>query len=52
MLKELTLTQWQEKATKLASEDASSRVTELEENVLKLEENLANERLVPLTKLY
>jgi len=44
MLKELTLSKWQEKATKLASEDAISRANELQENVSKLEENLTNER--------
>ncbi|ONK68794.1 uncharacterized protein A4U43_C05F16100 [Asparagus officinalis] len=44
MLKELTLTKWQEKATKLAFEDAMAHVTELQENVSKLEGNLRNER--------
>lgn len=46
MLKELTLFKWQEKATKLASEDANSHVTELQQNVSKLEENLKIERLI------
>lgn len=44
MLKELSLLKWQEKATKLAHEDAGSKMTELQENVLKVEENLKNER--------
>ncbi|KAJ6834241.1 structural maintenance of chromosomes protein 4 [Iris pallida] len=44
MLKELTLSKWQEKATKLAAEDATSHVVELQKNVSKLEENLKTER--------
>lgn len=44
MLNELTLMKWQEKATKMAAEDATSHVVELQENVSKLEENLTNER--------
>lgn len=45
MLKELSLLKWQEKATKLASDDAISRVTQHQENVADLEKNLASERL-------
>lgn len=45
MLKELSLLKWQEKATKLASDDAISRVTQCQENVADLEKNLASERL-------
>ncbi|XP_062181355.1 structural maintenance of chromosomes protein 4 [Phragmites australis] len=44
MLKELSLLKWQEKATKLASDDATSRVAQLHENVADLENNLASER--------
>ncbi|XP_042498778.1 structural maintenance of chromosomes protein 4 [Macadamia integrifolia] len=44
MLKELSLLKWGEKATKLASEDATSHVVELHANVSNLEENLKNER--------
>ncbi|XP_043714593.1 structural maintenance of chromosomes protein 4-like [Telopea speciosissima] len=44
MLKELSLLKWREKATKLASEDATSHVVELKTNVSNLEENLKNER--------
>ena len=44
MLKELALLKWQEKATKLASDDAISHVSELQENVTMLEENLKMER--------
>lgn len=44
MLKELTLSKWQEKATQLASEDAALHVNELQENVSKLEENLSSDR--------
>ncbi|KAJ1263499.1 hypothetical protein BS78_09G189500 [Paspalum vaginatum] len=44
MLKELSLLKWQEKATKLASDDAISRVTQCQENVSDLEKNLASER--------
>lgn len=36
---------WQEKATKLASDDAISRVAQCQENVADLEKNLAAERL-------
>lgn len=45
MLKELSLLKWQEKATKLASDDAISRVAQCQENVADLEKNLAAERL-------
>ncbi|CAK9186095.1 unnamed protein product [Ilex paraguariensis] len=44
MLKELSLLKWQEKATKLASEDNSAKMVELQANVSSLEENLKNER--------
>ncbi|RWR91590.1 structural maintenance of chromosomes protein 4 [Cinnamomum micranthum f. kanehirae] len=44
MLKELTLLKWQEKATKLASDDAASHVVELQANVSSLEESLKDER--------
>ncbi|CAA6669949.1 unnamed protein product [Spirodela intermedia] len=40
MLKELALLKWQEKVTKLASDDAISHVSELQENVSILEEIL------------
>ncbi|XXG57520.1 hypothetical protein AAC387_Pa03g4653 [Persea americana] len=45
MLKELTLLKCQEKATKLASDDAASRVFELQANVSSLEESLIDERV-------
>ena len=45
MLKELSVLKWQEKATKLASDDAISRVNQCQENVADLEKNLASERL-------
>ncbi|KAK3138382.1 hypothetical protein QOZ80_5AG0368160 [Eleusine coracana subsp. coracana] len=44
MLKELSLLKWQEKATKLASDDATSRVEQLHENVENLETNLRSKR--------
>ncbi|XP_077210100.1 structural maintenance of chromosome 3 [Tasmannia lanceolata] len=44
MLRELTLLKWQEKATKLASDDAASHTVELHENLSSLEENLKDER--------
>ncbi|VAH08794.1 unnamed protein product [Triticum turgidum subsp. durum] len=44
MLKELLLLKWQEKATTMASDDAISHVTQLEENVTDLAKNLASER--------
>lgn len=45
MLKELSLLKWKEKATKLASDDAISRVAQCQDNVANLEKNLASERL-------
>ncbi|XP_074578322.1 structural maintenance of chromosomes protein 4 isoform X2 [Curcuma longa] len=44
MLKELSLLKWQEKATKLAFDDASSHASELQEKLSNLEENHATER--------
>lgn len=44
MLKELLLLKCQEKATTMASEDAASHVTQLQDNVTDLEKNLASER--------
>ncbi|RLM98688.1 structural maintenance of chromosomes protein 4 [Panicum miliaceum] len=44
MLKELSLLKWREKATKLACDDAVSRVAQCQENVADLEKNLASER--------
>nr|XP_029121753.1 structural maintenance of chromosomes protein 4 isoform X2 [Elaeis guineensis] len=44
MLKELTLLKWQEKVTKLACDDSTSRIVQLRENVSSLQENLTNER--------
>ncbi|KAI3992107.1 hypothetical protein MKX01_014998 [Papaver californicum] len=44
MLKELSLLKWQEKATKLASEDAGSHVVELQSTVCGLEENIKEKR--------
>uniref|UniRef100_A0A0D9WI72 Structural maintenance of chromosomes protein n=1 Tax=Leersia perrieri TaxID=77586 RepID=A0A0D9WI72_9ORYZ len=44
MLKELSLLKWQEKATTLASDDATSHVAQLHDNVAELEKNLASER--------
>lgn len=44
MLKELSLLKWQEKATKLASEDTSAQIVALQANVSSLEENLKSER--------
>ncbi|XP_072993522.1 structural maintenance of chromosomes protein 4 [Typha latifolia] len=45
MLKELSFFKWQEKATKLASDDAASHIIELRENVSNLEANLTSERV-------
>ena len=45
MLKEFSLLKWREKATKLACDDAESRVAQCQENVADLEKNLASERL-------
>ncbi|KAL5203523.1 hypothetical protein ABZP36_014475 [Zizania latifolia] len=44
MLKELLLLKWQEKATTLGSDDATSQVAQLQENVADLEKNLTSER--------
>lgn len=44
MLKELSLLKWQEKATILASADNTSKIEELQKNVVILEENLNTER--------
>ncbi|CAM0954809.1 unnamed protein product [Alopecurus aequalis] len=44
MLKELSLLKYQEKATSMASDDATSHVTQLQDNVTDLEKNLASER--------
>lgn len=44
MLKELSLLKWQEKATKLASEDTTAQMVVLQENVSNLEDNLKSER--------
>ncbi|KAL6839198.1 hypothetical protein ACP4OV_030870 [Aristida adscensionis] len=44
MLKELSLLKWQEKSMVLASDDATSRVAQLHENVEDLEKNLSSER--------
>lgn len=44
MLKELSLLKWQEKATKLACEDTEVKITELQETVSNIEENLKSER--------
>lgn len=44
MLKELLHLKWKEKATKMASEDATSRVVEFQTNVSAMDENLKNER--------
>ena len=44
MLKELSLLKWQEKTTKLASEDSTAQMVELQANVSTLEENLKSER--------
>lgn len=44
MLKELSLLNWQEKATKFASEDNAAKSLELQTNVSNLEENLKIEK--------
>ncbi|PIA44296.1 hypothetical protein AQUCO_01700121v1 [Aquilegia coerulea] len=44
MLKELSHMKWKEKATKLAAEDATSHVVELQTNMSTMEDNLKNER--------
>lgn len=48
MLKQLSLLKWQEKATKLASDDTTSHISELQEEVSDLEKSLATERLYSL----
>lgn len=45
MLKELSLLKWQEKGTKLASEDNNTKMVELQANVASLEENIRSERM-------
>ncbi|XP_040367092.1 structural maintenance of chromosomes protein 4 isoform X2 [Rosa chinensis] len=44
MLKELSLLKWQQQATKLAHEDTSAKMLDLQENITSLEENLNNDR--------
>lgn len=44
MLQELSLLKWQEKATKLAHEDTSAKVVDLQENITSIEDNLKTER--------
>ncbi|WVZ15351.1 hypothetical protein V8G54_012917 [Vigna mungo] len=44
MLKELSLLKWQEKASKLALDDTSAKMDELQGNVVTVEENLKEER--------
>lgn len=44
MLKELLLLKWQEKATAMASDDATAHVTQLQDNVTDLQKNLTSER--------
>lgn len=44
MLKEMSLLKWQEKATKLAHEDTTTKMADLQEKVSSLEENLKTER--------
>lgn len=44
MLKELSLLKWQEKATKLAAEDNSAKMAELQTNLSSLEENIKSKR--------
>lgn len=44
MLKELLHLKWQKKATKLACEDTSVKMADIQEKVMKLEENLKSER--------
>lgn len=50
MLKELSLMKWQEKATKLAHEDTSKKMVEVEANLTSLEENLKTKRFVLVKK--
>lgn len=44
MLKELSLLKWQERTTKLASEDSIAQMEKVQANVSTLEENLQSER--------
>lgn len=44
MLKELSLLKWREKASKLAHEDTTKRMTELQDEVSTLEANKKTER--------
>lgn len=44
MLKELSLLKWQEKATKLAAEDNSAKMAEVQTNLSSLEENIKSKR--------
>lgn len=44
MLKELSYLKWQEKATKMAYEDTSAKITEQKESLQSLESSLKNER--------
>jgi structural maintenance of chromosome 4 len=44
MMKEAELYKWQEKASELALQDANTHVTDLQENVRKLEGNLKEEK--------
>ncbi|XP_068664523.1 structural maintenance of chromosomes protein 4-like isoform X1 [Aristolochia californica] len=44
MLKELSLLKWQEQSTKLASDDAASHLSELQDTLSSLEVNLKDER--------
>ncbi|CAH9093166.1 unnamed protein product [Cuscuta epithymum] len=44
MLKELSLLKWKEKATKLAFEDNSAKIVEIQANISTTEENLKSER--------
>lgn len=52
MLKELSLMKWQEKATKLAAEDNSAKMAELQNNLSGLEENLKTKRCSRSCDLY
>ena len=44
MLKELSLLKWQEKATKLAAEENSAKMVELQTKLSSLEENIKSKR--------
>lgn len=50
MLKELSLLKWQEKGTKLAHEDTSKKMVEVEANLTSLEENLKTKRFALVIK--